>query len=513
MGIISQIVNSFIFWGAWIIIPVLMEIVPAFGSMFLLIKRRLKHAKGKQEMEYYPEISLIIPVYNSADTLYACIQSVHRSNYPIDRIRIFLVNNQGQDDSFDVYAKCQQRYPKLRMQWLNAQQGKSKALNLALYNSEGKYIINLDSDGTLEANALYNMVRKFESNPDLNCMTGAILTNPAKIKMHKRLRSRILRKLEFMEYAQAFLAGRSYASEIDAVYTLSGAFSAFRKSAILKSRLYNTDTICEDTQVTFQMRYIYKEKVEVCEDAIFFVDPIENMNKLYTQRQRWQRGSLEVAKMFMDEKFIISKAFTDINVKTMLYDHTFAFPRLIWYLALFCLMSMNYSAKAILLSLMILFSLYILVGFFYYGVALYFLRHIPTIRKYYRNHWWCIFLLPFFNLMVFFIRMAGIINSIQTDSSWYTRNLTEEKRAFEEAVWEDLKKPYYVLRMLRRKVNVWRREVKTKSKIYSVGWHYIVGTVVAFALLGVLLYLNQQYGLLDYIKTSHYIRITFDGLL
>ena len=30
------------------------------------------------------------------------------------------------------------------MQWLNAKQGKSKALNMALFNSGGKYIINID---------------------------------------------------------------------------------------------------------------------------------------------------------------------------------------------------------------------------------------------------------------------------------------------------------------------------------------------------------------------------------
>ena len=41
------------------------------------------------------------------------------------------------------------------------------------------------------------------------------------------------------------------------------------------------------------MRYLQKERVEVCEDALFFVDPIENVNKLYTQRQRWQREALK----------------------------------------------------------------------------------------------------------------------------------------------------------------------------------------------------------------------------
>lgn len=32
MAILERIINSFVFWGAWIIIPVLAEIVPSIGS-------------------------------------------------------------------------------------------------------------------------------------------------------------------------------------------------------------------------------------------------------------------------------------------------------------------------------------------------------------------------------------------------------------------------------------------------------------------------------------------------
>ncbi|MGN0166244.1 MAG: TIGR03111 family XrtG-associated glycosyltransferase [Lachnospiraceae bacterium] len=519
MGIIRRILNSFVFWGAWILIPLVMEIVPALGSIVLLVIRRLRRKKPYETPGLYPEISIIIPVYNSADTLYNCIKSIKDSNYPNDSIRIFLVNNQGQDDSFSVYAQCQEQFPELRMQWMNSRQGKSRALNLALYNSEGKYIINLDSDGMLEKNALKNMIEKFEANPELNCMTGAILTTPDDIKKYKSFWARLLRNLEFMEYAQAFLAGRSYASELNSVYTLSGAFSAFRKSAILKSRMYNTDTICEDTQITFQMRYIYKERVEICEDAIFFVDPIENVNKLYTQRQRWQRGSLEVAKMFMDENFRLSKMFTDINVKTLLYDHTFAFPRLIWYLALLCLLFMNYSGKVILYSTGMIFALYILIGFLYFWTVVVFLRKMPEVQDYYKKHWWCVLLLPAFNLVVFFIRVAGVINSINTDSAWRTKNLTDERRDLVATLRSVLQKPLKLLEKLKRVVNKEGIQVKdsheklisgdklpenindtgVKTEVYagaSVLWHVGVGILYFFgvALLSAGYWVGKTYG-------------------
>ena len=46
-------------------------------------------------------------------------------------------------------------------------------------------LFNIDSDGKLEKNALYNMVKKFESNENIHCMTGAILTDPDLIRETK----------------------------------------------------------------------------------------------------------------------------------------------------------------------------------------------------------------------------------------------------------------------------------------------------------------------------------------
>lgn len=452
MELINRFCNSFLFWAAWIIIPVMMEIVPSLGSVFVLIKKHIFH-KEIIKPAIDPEISLIIPIYNSMDTLEQCIRSIDESDYPDERIRIFLVNNQGQDDSFQVFCDCQQKYPQLQMQWLNAKQGKSKALNMALFNSEGKYIIHIDSDGLLERSALRNMVYRFEADQTIECMTGVILTDPKQVQAYPPVLPRILRKVEFMEYAQAFLAGRNYSAEVNAVYTLSGAFSAFRKSTVLKSQLYNTDTICEDTQITFQMKYLQKTKVGICEDAIFFVDPIEDMDKLYTQRQRWQRGSLEVSHLFLKDKLKARNMLTNVGVRTLLYDHTFAFPRMIWYLALICLLCMNYSFAQIGYSTLFLYGLYVLIGVFYYISTVGFLKNFKEIRKYYAKQWYVIPVLPIFNLMVFFIRFAGVINSINTDSAWKTRNFTQEKESFVQTVAKDFSVVGHFLGRIRDFVN------------------------------------------------------------
>ena len=64
--------NKFVFWAAWIIIPLLIEVVPAIINFFILLKKRIALDK-EDKLTFYPEISILIPVYNSSKTLYQCI--------------------------------------------------------------------------------------------------------------------------------------------------------------------------------------------------------------------------------------------------------------------------------------------------------------------------------------------------------------------------------------------------------------------------------------------------------
>lgn len=452
-SILATLGSSFIFWAAWIIIPLIMEILPALGSVVLLVRRRLRSAKPTEKPAIAPQITLIIPVYNSADSLESCIQSIAQSTYPNESMRIFTVNNNSTDDSFAAFARCQREFPDLIMQWMNAEQGKSRALNLALFNSEGKYIVHIDSDGTLEPHAIENLVNRFEADPSINVATGVIMTDPDMVDAYPRGRRRLFRKLEFVEYAQAFLAGRNFASEINYIYTLSGAFTAFRNNAILTSWLYNTDTICEDTQITFQMRYQQHQRLHVCENAIFLADPIESVDKLYTQRQRWQRGSLEVASMFGGDDLSLKRGLSDVNVNTLLYDHTFAFPRMIWYIALICLLAVGYSGAVVLEAMGAIYLLYVLCGYLYFVAVTSFLKPFAHLRRYYLRQWCLIPVLPLFNFVVFFIRLAGIVNSIDTNSSWKTKTLTEERSQISAVVTGDLRRAGGILKRMRAAVN------------------------------------------------------------
>ena len=438
---------------AWVIIPLIMEIIPAFGGFFILFKKKMMHKKEVFQGKL-PQITLIVPVYNSEQTLMACLESVYQSDYPLELIEVLVVDNGSQDNSFKVFTKAQEKFKGLAMSYLRSEKGKSKALNLALFNSLGKYIIHIDSDGRLEKNALKNMVIRFEENQEMDCMTGVILVNPTDIQKTENVFLRLLRECEFFEYAQAFLAGRNFESELGSIYTLSGAFSAFRKSAVLKTQLYNSETVCEDTEITFQVRDTLKKNIYLCEHALFFVDPIEGFNKLYTQRQRWQRGEVEVSHMFLQNKLFVIKGFlSNFMVRMLVYDHTFAFPRLIWYFALIYLMFMNYPFKLIAGSVMIIYALYVFSAFLFYLNILIYLSPYKKVKDYYRSKFYILFILPVFNFLVFWIRFAGIINSIKEESRWKTLTIREEYKNFKTILKKDLSPVTNLFQWIRNRIN------------------------------------------------------------
>lgn len=428
--------NEIYGWVSWLIIPIILEIIPAIGNFIILILKSMK--KKDKDIDFLEPISLLIPVYNSAGTLENCIKSINDSNYPNELIDIILINNKTKDNSFEIYTDCQEKFPTLTMQWLNANQGKSKALNLALFNAKGKYIINIDSDGKLEKNALYNIVKKFENHKNIHCMTGCIITEPALIEETKNKKLKFLQKLEFIEYNQAFLVGRNFNSEFNNIFTLSGAFSAFRKSTILKTQLYNTNTICEDAHLTFQVKRLLNQKVALCENAIFMVDPIENPEKLYTQRQRWQIGELEVMHMFNTSKSLQYRKIThDATVRLLLTDHTFGFPRLIWYFALLALGFYKYEMSTIAIAMSFIYLLYVFVAFLNYIASIAFLKEFKEIRKYQVKKLFYLLFMPTYNTVTFITRMAGIINSINRAASWKTLNYREEAQLIKDTIKED----------------------------------------------------------------------------
>jgi poly-beta-1,6-N-acetyl-D-glucosamine synthase len=427
-----EFIREFTFWGIWLVIPLLIDVLSGIsGAMFVLIKY---FKKKPVELDYMPYVNILIPIYNSSNTLKGCLDSIKLQNYPIKNITVFLIDNGTRDKSYDIYCDFQRDNPTLKIWWLDSTRGKAKALNKGLYMAEGKYIINIDSDGILDKNAVLRVVEKFEGDMDIYAMTGVVLIDSNYIEKTKSYIMRLIQTCEFFEYTEAFLVGRGFQSASNTMFTLAGAFSCYRKDIVLKTQLYNNETLGEDTHMTSQIRGLNKGKIVLCEDAYFYVDPVENLDKLYIQRQRWQRGQVEVSSLFRNgsgsDKGSVNKRkkklFSVLNL-TILKDHTLVFPRFIWIFAMLYLVFLDYPLGLIIGANVFMYLAYVLSSLLYYFVAKVYLKDMKRDREYMDKHLYTIFLLPIYRFMVFMMRVAGIINSAQRYASWNTKTFTEEK--------------------------------------------------------------------------------------
>lgn len=430
----DQTVLQMGFWATWLLIPVIFEEIP----MIINFIRLLHHHKIRKKTplpDFLPVLSIIIPTYNSSKTLYRCLKSIADSDYPKNSLGIFVVDNGSKDDTFQVFAKAQTDYPQLLMQWLTSPHGKSSALNAAIYKARSQYIINIDSDGRLDKHALNNIVKKFSANPNIDALTGTILTDRHLIqKPHK-----LLKLNEYFEYCQTFLAGRNIENNSNHIFTLSGAFSAFKRETLIRTYLYSTDTISEDTDMTFQIRYNLKGTISFCDDAIFYSEPISGFSELYTQRQRWQRGELEVINKYLSQVLSWKQFFSNFQIRRLIIDHTVTFLKIIWMFAIFILLGFGYSWISLLFSYAVIYLLYLFLEISSSICVYIYLGSFPEERKFYLKNIWMIFLLPFYNLLCSFIRCVGIINASTTTTTWQGINIIQEGQQVNQIIKKDIR--------------------------------------------------------------------------
>ena len=122
-----------------------------------------------------------------------------------------------------------------------------------------------------------------------------------------------------------------------------------------------------------------------------------------------------------------------------MFDHTFAFPRMIWYFALICLTFMNYPFIFIIQSVIIIYALYTFSTFLYYLNVISYLGWDKKLRRFYTKKILLVFFLPMFNFVVYWFRMAGIINSIKGTSTWKTMSFKEECATCKTIIKKDFK--------------------------------------------------------------------------
>lgn len=113
------------------------------------------------------EISVVIPCFNSEKTIERCIRSLSNQSIPEDLYELIVVD----DGSFNPVEEYIQPRPKnMRILKHEKNLGLPSALNTAIRNAAGRYVVRVDSDDYVHSDFLKILKLKFSLSQNINAV-------------------------------------------------------------------------------------------------------------------------------------------------------------------------------------------------------------------------------------------------------------------------------------------------------------------------------------------------------
>lgn len=448
----------FLIWGTWLVIAIIIDGLFTPFKLYFSKKARRK-VKSKITDKELPYISLVVPAHNEEKYIINCLESIIKNKYPSGKLEIIVVDDGSTDDTLNIVKKYQfnaRKYGKELIIIKKAHTGKVHTLNTGLRNCKGNIIICVDADVKLAPDSIKNIVIPFIEDKNVGAATGYIEVLWDKADKNNFIEM-FFSKCEFLEYLSSFNFERSYQSFINSIYTMSGAFSAFRRDIIGKIGGYWPVTVSEDMHATMML---HDKKIQIVNvpEATAYVDAIIDYDTLYSQRVRWARGQLEVASMHKstyegsykkatikdilgivkEQKnlellldYLKSKISNKINglkqktyksfglfglARILFIDHTIGFPRLLWVfvLLLFPVFGLYTYLLPIVAIFMYLFYLIVdisIIIFVYYNSG-------SETRLKIEKSFIFVLLLPIYRLMTYSFRMSAFLHVLNEPADW-----------------------------------------------------------------------------------------------
>jgi hyaluronan synthase len=212
-------------WATLILKP---SILWAFmGTLFLIFRTFLwifYRPFPPASQDTAPSLSVIIPAYNEGAMVQKAVYSVLATQYPQEKLEIFVIDDGSQDDTWVYIKKAFIDNPSLiTAVRFPTNKGKRAALEEGFRRARGEILVTIDSDSVIESRTLLEIAGPFR-DPRIGAVAG-------RVAVFNREQG-ILPKMLKVRYLFSFDVLRAVQSKYRTVYCCPGALSAYRASVV-----------------------------------------------------------------------------------------------------------------------------------------------------------------------------------------------------------------------------------------------------------------------------------------
>jgi cellulose synthase/poly-beta-1,6-N-acetylglucosamine synthase-like glycosyltransferase len=262
---------------------------------YLLVGLHARHAHHDGCRDVLPRTAVVVPAWNEALVLEATIDHLMTLDYPLDRLRVYVVDDASTDDTPEVLARKAEQYPGAVVHLRREQGGQGKAhtlnhgLDIILADDWMEALLIMDADVVYEPGSLRAMTRHL-ADPTVGAVT-------AYIKEGSRPGTAVNRFVAY-EYVTAQAAARRAQAVLGALACLAGGAQLHSRANLeaIGGRI-DTTTMAEDTITTFATQ-LGGRRVVFEPHAVVWAEEPGSVLALWKQRLRWGRGNVQVTRRY-----------------------------------------------------------------------------------------------------------------------------------------------------------------------------------------------------------------------
>lgn len=231
-------------------------------------------------------VAFLVPALNEAENIAACIRSLDVAAQRYGRVcRLYLVDNNSQDLTREIAELELSRTQALDGVIMSCiQPGKSKALNRGLLAIKEDIVVRVDADTQVSPNLLAAAVPHF-ADPAVGAVSGLPLPLERRGLLAKMRATEVYMNQGFVRLGM---------SAVDGVLSLSGVFSAYRRSCLDTLGGFAEEINGEDTDIVLRIGRLGYRLINDPRIYVFSEVP-RSLPSLREQRLRWFRSTFHVA--------------------------------------------------------------------------------------------------------------------------------------------------------------------------------------------------------------------------
>ena len=271
-------------------------------------------------------VSLIIPAHNEATIIVNTVWNALKLNYPLHEVLV--VNDGSTDETMKVLIEAfrlrhvdkfgpkhiqtktllgiyeSADYPNLVV--VDKENGqRADAINAAVALSTYPLLCIIDADCCMEKDALLHLARPFLRDSHVAAVAGIVRpSNGLMVKNGEIVRCGLPQTLlgmnQEVEYARSFQWARIGLCRLQSMLCISGALMVIKKSVFEEIGGSWPSAITDDIEFTIRLnRQIHDRrngehaKLVFVPDAVCYTEIPEKLGMYASQRNRWQRGTLQ----------------------------------------------------------------------------------------------------------------------------------------------------------------------------------------------------------------------------